>query len=140
MKQQKQQVNLFPLILIVAVGFLLFRSVGSSPDPSPPIPEPEPVPVVASEHLTAALEYGAALQQHIKKTIDMLQAGELTTETETRDWLDAGRKASLKAAFMPVADRDVEAFRDGWTVEKQVERLRSMIEPGKTTEHKDPSP
>lgn len=138
MKQQKQQVNLFPLILIVAVGFLLFRSVGSSPDPSPPIPEP--VPVVASEHLTAALEYGAALQQHIKKTIDMLQAGELTTETETRDWLDAGRKASLKAAFMPVADRDVEAFRDGWTVEKQVERLRSMIEPGKTTEHKDPSP
>ncbi len=130
MKQQQQQVNFFPLILIVAVGFLMFRSVGSSPDPSPPIPEPEPVPAVASEHLTAALEYSAALQQHIKATITKLQAGELTDEVQTRDWLKAGREASLKAAWMPVAERDAVAFADGWTVEKQIARLQALIAPG----------
>ncbi|HQZ65161.1 MAG TPA: hypothetical protein PLY87_08805 [Planctomycetaceae bacterium] len=128
MKQQQQQVNFFPLILIVAVGFLMFRSVGSSPDPSPPIPEP--VPVVASEHLTAALEYSAALQQHIKATITRLEMGELTDETSTRDFLKLGREASLKAAWMPVAERDAAAFSDGWTVEKQVARLEALIAPG----------
>lgn len=117
------------LLLIVIIGWLVVSGLTSGPDPVQPDPEkPEPVAVIASEHLTATLEFGAALQQHIRATIGRLQAGELTTERETRDWLAAGRKAAQDAAWQPVKEKDAAAFADGWTVEKQIERLTTLIE------------
>ena len=122
----EQKPNYAGLLLIGVLAWWLVTSMsGTAPAPDP---TPGPIPVIASEHLTATLEFGAALQQHIKATIARLEAGELTTETETRDWLAAGRKAAQDAAWLPVKEKDVAAFADGWTVEKQIARLRTLIE------------
>lgn len=126
MSDPNDKPNYAALILIGVVAWWLVTSMsGSGPAPDP---APGPIPVVASEHLTATLEFGAALQQHIKGTITKLEAGELTTDQETRDWLAAGRKAAQDAAWQPVKEKDATAFADGWTVEKQIARLRSLIE------------
>ena len=124
---QPEKPNYAALLLIGICGYWLFSSM-SGPTPEPV--GPQPVPVVASEHLTATLEFGAALQQHITDTIGKLESGELTTDVATRDWLKVGREAALKAAWMPVAEKDVAAFADGWTVEKQIARLKELIAPG----------
>lgn len=115
------------LLLGIVVAGIISTFKSSGPDPAPG-PTPEPVPVIASEHLTATLEFGAALQQHIKATISKLEAGELTTDKETRDWLAAGRKAAQDAAWLPVKEKDAAAFADGWTLEKQIQRLKTLIE------------
>lgn len=127
---EEQKPNFAGLILLGVAGWWLVSSLsGSGPAPDPaPVPDPGPVPVIASEHLLATLEFGAALQQHIKATISKLEAGELTTDKETRDYLAAGRKAAQEAAWQPVKDKDVAAFADGWTPAKQIQRLKTLIE------------
>jgi hypothetical protein len=126
----QEKPNYAGLALIVLIGWWLVSSLsGSGPAPDPaPGPTPEPIAVIASEHLTATLEFGAALQQHIKATISKLEAGELTTDKETRDYLAAGRKAAHEAAWQPVKEKDVAAFADGWTPQKQIARLKTLIE------------
>ena len=126
----QEKPNYAGLILLALVGWWIasaFTSSGPAPDPAPG-PHPEPVAVIASEHLTATLEFGAALQQHIKATIAKLEAGELTTDKETRDYLAAGRTAAQNAAWQSVKEKDVAAFADGWTPAKQIQRLKTLIE------------
>lgn len=127
---EQQKPNVAGLLLLILAGWWIVSSItppGPAPNPAPG-PTPEPVPVIASEHLTATLEFGAALQQHIKATIAKLEAGELTTDKETRDYLAAGRTAAQNAAWQPVKEKDAAAFADGWTVDKQIQRLKTLIE------------
>lgn len=123
MPANSERPNLFGLAVIALAGVALVR--GCRTDVAPP-PEP-PAPGVA-EITTACDEYEAALRLHIAATIGKLKAGELTTDADTRDWLEVGREAALRAAFGPVAERDQAAFRSGWSVDAQVQRLEDLTQ------------
>jgi uncharacterized membrane-anchored protein len=85
-------------------------------------------PAISSEMDVANAEATEALRSHIREVLAKLESGELTDERETRDLLAAGVKAARDAAWQPIKERDAAAFVDGWTVEKQISRLRMIIE------------
>ena len=59
--------------------------------------------------------------------IQRLQNGELTSDREVRDWLAAAAKESHNQIWSALAKKDAEAFKDGWTAEKHIARIREMI-------------
>lgn len=120
----EQKPNLAGLILLALCGWWVASVFLSS---TPPAPEPAPDPVISSEMESVSQQADQLLQRHIRDVIDKLESGELTDERETRDLLAAGVKASRDAAWKPVKDRDVTAFADGWTPEKQIQRLKEII-------------
>jgi hypothetical protein len=122
----EQKPNWAGLILLALCGWWV-ASLFSSSSPKPaPDPAP-PTPVISSEMDAVTQEADRLLQRHIRDVIQKLERGELTDERETRDLLAAGVKASRDAAWQPVKDRDVTAFADGWTPQKQIQRLRQII-------------
>lgn len=112
------------LLVLLVLGYLAFQFFGSDPVS----PDPEPSPAIVSELSTAVSQFGSLSERHIRGTIAKLEAGDLTTDRDTRDWLAAGQSAAQRAAFEPVASRDVTAFSGGWTVAKQIERLRGLVD------------
>jgi hypothetical protein len=86
-----------------------------------------PAPVPTSEITVAQADVSRALTRHLRDVIDQLNSGKLTDERQTRDLLAAGVKAANQAAWLPVKERDAAAFADGWSPQKQIERLKLMI-------------
>lgn len=111
------------LLLLLCIGWLCYQAMNSQkPEPTPP-----PVPAISSEIETANTEASQALTRHLRDVIEQLESGKLTDERQTRDLLAAGAKAAQEAAWLPVKQRDVTAFADGWTPAKQIARLKAMI-------------
>ena len=79
------------------------------------------------EIVTAQTDVSRALTRHLRDVIEQLESGKLTDQQATRDLLAAGVKAANQAAWLPVKERDAAAFADGWTPQKQIQRLKLML-------------
>lgn len=122
----RQQSTFGPrLILLAVLGLCCWSWLTSRP--AVPVPDPMPAPVPTSEITVAQADVSRALTRHLRDVIDQLNSGKLTDERQTRDLLAAGVKAANQAAWLPVKERDAAAFADGWSPQKQIERLKLMI-------------
>lgn len=122
-----QQPNFGRLLLLIALGWLVFSFVSPKTENRKPKTDPPPPVVISSEMDTATAEADRLLKRHIRDVIDKLENGQLTDEQQCRDLLAAGVKASRDAAWSEIKAADVAAFADGWTPEKQIERLKAVI-------------
>jgi hypothetical protein len=111
-------------VVLILIWFASFWFSGSKKIEPKPAPEP---PVISSEIDKASEAADHLLKRHIRDVIEKLENGQLTDEQQCRDLLAAGVKASRDAAWSDIKAADVGAFADGWTAEKQIERLKSII-------------
>lgn len=120
----REQSTLGPRLIFIAVlgcGFAWLNSRQLVPSPVP-VPAQQP-----GEIVTAQTDVSRALTRHLRDVIEQLESGKLTDEQATRDLLAAGVKAANQAAWLPVKERDAAAFADGWTPQKQIQRLKLML-------------
>ncbi len=120
----REQSTLGPRAILIAVlgscGFVWWNSRQ--------LPSPVPVPArQPGEIVTAQTDVSRALTRHLRDVIEQLESGKLTDEKATRDLLAAGVRAANQAAWLPVKERDAAAFADGWTPQKQIQRLKLML-------------
>ncbi|MBL8815978.1 MAG: hypothetical protein JNL58_08095 [Planctomyces sp.] len=124
---EQHRPNFAALLLIGVLVFMGWNWIKSQPN-TPKPDQPKPVPAeTRSELEVASSEETEALRRHLRDCVDKLGSGQLTEERATRDFIAAGRKAATEAAWLPVKQKDVTAFKDGWTAEKQIARLKSML-------------
>lgn len=110
-------------VVLILIWFASFWFSGSKKIE----PKPDPRPVISSEMDKASEAADHLLKRHLRDVIDKLQNGQLTDEAQCRDLLAAGVKASRDAAWSDIKAADAAAFADGWTPEKQIERLKKII-------------
>lgn len=122
-------------VVLIIIWFASFWFSGSKKiEPHPP----EPPPVISSEMDKASEAAAQLLKRHLRDVIDKLEHGQLTDERECRDLLAAGVKASREAAWSDIKAADVAAFADGWTPQKQIERLKQIIGESASGGHESP--
>ena len=127
MSGEPHRPNVVGLLVLIALGWFVFGLFNQSSSKPVPKPAPEPSPAISSEMDSASEQADRLLKRHLRDVIDKLERGELTDERQCRDLLAAGVKASRDAAWAEIKAADVAAFADGWTPQKQIERLKAMI-------------
>lgn len=67
--------------------------------------------------------YEALWRDGVSEAAQKLESGELTTDTETREFISAANQEARKQAFRAIAEAESKALEE-WTAEKHAKILR----------------